>query len=109
MMQITFVDTDGTEGVVRSDMTLRYGGRLYDEIATFIEGTLARSEDSSVPTPRLQEFAIELYTRFPLSELVVVDEEGSSRSDSDRSRNGARSRRTVEPARPRGSRSERRS
>lgn len=107
-MQITFVDADGTEGVVRSDLTLRYEGRLSDEIATFIEGTPARSGDSSISTPRLQGFAIELYTRFPLSELAFVDGEESPRPDPDRSRNGARSRRTVGQIRPRNARIERR-
>lgn len=108
MTQIRFVDIDGTEGIVHSDLTLRYAGRFDEEIATFIEETLARSEDSSVLASRLQSFAVELYTRFPLSALEFVDGEGSPHSDRHRFRDDVRSRRPVGRIRTRSSPSEHR-
>lgn len=109
MTRIRFVDADGTEGIVRSDLTLRYAGRFHEEIAAFIEETLARSGDPPVSVPRLQTFAIELYAAVPISELEFVDGEESTRSDRHRFRDDVRSRRSVGRARPRSPRSERRS
>lgn len=109
MIQIRFVDADGTEGIVRSDLTLRYTGRFHEEIAAFIEETLARSGGSPASVPQLQTFAIELYATVPLSELTFVDGEGSPRPDRHRFRDDVRSRRPVGRVRAQSAPSERRS
>ncbi|MFC7006647.1 hypothetical protein [Halalkalicoccus salilacus] len=109
MTQIRFVDADGTEGIVRSDLTLRYAGRFREEISAFIEKTLTRSGGSPASTPGIQGFAIELYATVPLSKLELVDREETARSDRDRFRDGVRPRRSVGRVRTRSTPSERRS
>lgn len=76
MLQITFVDSDGEEGVMDSDLTLRYAGRYRDEMAAFVTETVG--EDGCRPSPPvslLQRFAVGLYTEFPLAEVELVGEE----------------------------------
>lgn len=75
MLQITFVDADGEKGIVDTDLGLRYSGRFDDEIAAYARRRLAEGEGGPSPSvSALQEFAIELYTECPLSEVELVEE-----------------------------------
>jgi hypothetical protein len=71
--RITFVDEDGVEGVIESDMTLRYSGRFEDEIAEFANSAIG---NGSSPSARAaQRLAIDLFAEFPLSEIEIDGKE----------------------------------
>ncbi len=73
MPRITFVDEDGIEGELDSEMRLRYSGRFEDGIAEFARGAVENG--ASPPASAVQHLAVDLYTAFPLTRVEITEEE----------------------------------
>lgn len=64
---------DGEEGIVDTDLRVRYAGRFADRMVAFVE-TFVDERGSSPPVPTLQSLAVALYAEFPLAEVEFEEE-----------------------------------